>query len=63
MTAMPEAALAKELGLSYASCSVVANWAAGKTPNEITLREIHQNLVVGMERLRQLLKELECCDR
>ena len=62
MTAMPEAALAKELGLSYASCSVVANWAAGKTPGEITMSEIHQNLVVGMERLRQLLKVLDCCD-
>lgn len=61
MTAMPEAALAKELGLSYASCSVVANWAAGKTPGEITMTEIHRNLVVGMERLRQLLKVLDCC--
>ncbi|WP_298608956.1 S-methyl-5'-thioinosine phosphorylase [uncultured Thiothrix sp.] len=60
MTAMPEAALAKELGLSYASCSVVANWAAGKTPREITMSEIHQNLVVGMERLRKLLKVLDC---
>lgn len=60
MTAMPEAALAKELGLSYASCSVVANWAAGKNPNEITMTEIHQNLVVGMERLRKLLKVLDC---
>lgn len=60
MTALPEAALAKELGLSYASCSVVANWAAGKTSNEITMSEIHQNLVVGMERLRKLLKVLDC---
>ena len=60
MTAMPEAALAKELGLSYASCSVVANWAAGKKPTEITMTEIHQNLVVGMERLRKLLKVLDC---
>lgn len=60
MTAMPEAALAKEMGLSYASCSVVANWAAGKQPNEITMTEIHQNLIVGMERLRKLLKVLDC---
>lgn len=61
MTAMPEAALAKELGLSYASCAVVANWAAGKGPDEITMAEIHQNLVVGMARLRQLLSVLRCC--
>jgi 5'-methylthioinosine phosphorylase len=60
MTAMPEAALAKELGLSYASCSVVANWAAGKSPHEITMTDIHQNLVVGMENLRKLLKVLDC---
>ena len=31
MTAMPEAALAKELGMEYAAISVVANWAAGVT--------------------------------
>ena len=60
MTAMPEAALAKEMGLSYASCSVVSNWAAGKTPEPITMTEISQNLVVGMECLRRLLKVLDC---
>ncbi len=60
MTAMPEAALAKELGLGYASCAVVANWAAGKSANEITMDEIHQHLAVGMTNLRKLLKVLEC---
>jgi len=30
MTGMPEAALARELGLCYAACAVSANWAAGK---------------------------------
>lgn len=29
MTSMPEAALAKELGIRYVSLAVVANWAAG----------------------------------
>ncbi|MGB0867833.1 MAG: S-methyl-5'-thioinosine phosphorylase [Granulosicoccaceae bacterium] len=32
MTGMPEAALARELGLAYASCSVVVAWAAGRSP-------------------------------
>lgn len=32
MTAMPEAGLARELGLSYASCAVAVNWAAGRGP-------------------------------
>ena len=30
MTGMPEAALAREMGLCYASIGVVANWAAGR---------------------------------
>ncbi|MBV1777148.1 S-methyl-5'-thioinosine phosphorylase [Burkholderiaceae bacterium DAT-1] len=30
MTAMPEAGLAREAGLSYAAIAVVANWAAGR---------------------------------
>jgi purine nucleoside phosphorylase len=31
MTAMPEAALAKELEMKYATLSLVVNWAAGKS--------------------------------
>ncbi len=56
MTAMPEAALAKELGMSYASISVIANWAAGKSEGEITMAEIEQNLNVGMANTARLLK-------
>ena len=58
MTAMPEAALAKELGMSYASCCVVANWAAGKSDREITMDEIYQHLSIGMGNVRSLLKYL-----
>jgi 5'-methylthioinosine phosphorylase len=32
MTAMPEAGLARELGLAYVSCAVAVNWAAGRSP-------------------------------
>src|SRR5690606_40248020 len=32
MTGMPEAGLARELGLEYASLAIVANWAAGAGP-------------------------------
>ncbi|MDD5460102.1 MAG: S-methyl-5'-thioinosine phosphorylase [Methylococcales bacterium] len=56
MTAMPEAALAKELGMDYAAISVIANWAAGKTAGEITIAEIEQNLHVGMANTAELLK-------
>ncbi len=55
MTGMPEAALARELELRYAACAVVANWAAGKVPGEITMAEIERNLVGGMEQVKKLL--------
>ncbi|MBK8815366.1 MAG: S-methyl-5'-thioinosine phosphorylase [Methylococcaceae bacterium] len=56
MTGMPEAALARELGLNYATVGVVANWAAGKTEGEITMVEIEQNLHKGMANTAELLK-------
>lgn len=56
MTGMPEAALAKELGMDYAALSVIANWAAGKTDGEITMAEIEQHLRIGMANVAQLLK-------
>ncbi|MDD5273222.1 MAG: S-methyl-5'-thioinosine phosphorylase [Methylovulum sp.] len=56
MTGMPEAALARELGMNYASVSVVANWAAGKSEGEITMTEIEQNLHLGMANTAQLLQ-------
>lgn len=56
MTGMPEAALAKELELSYANISVVANWGAGLAEGEITMEEIEHNLEIGMSRAIALLK-------
>jgi 5'-methylthioadenosine phosphorylase/5'-methylthioinosine phosphorylase len=56
MTGMPEAALARELGMDYAAISVVANWAAGKTAGEITMAEIERHLHTGMAKIAQLLK-------
>jgi len=55
MTGMPEAALARELELCYVSCSVVANWAAGKTDDNITMEVIEENLKSGMQSVRTLL--------
>jgi len=55
MTGMPEAALAKELELCYASCSVVANRAAGRGDGEITIAEIEENLDSGMHQVEKLL--------
>lgn len=58
MTAMPEAALARELDICYASCAVVANEAAGRNPTELTMAEIEHNLVAGMQNVRALLAKL-----
>ena len=57
MTGMPEAALARELELCYATCAVVANWAAGKTDGIITMDAIEENLKTGMDRVRLLLEK------
>lgn len=56
MTGMPEAALARELGLCYACCALVVNWAAGKGEGPITMAEIEANLAKGMGSIRQLIQ-------
>lgn len=58
MTGMPEAALARELGLDYACCAVVANRAAGLGAGEITLEEIGMHLATGMQGVHQLIAAL-----
>ncbi len=58
MTGMPEAALARELGLCYAHCAVVANKAAGKGDGPITMDEIEANMKHGMKKVYSLLQEL-----
>ena len=56
MTGMPEAALARELEMEYAACTVVANWAAGRSDGPITMEEIDRNLKEGMARVALLLQ-------
>jgi len=58
MTGMPEAALARELELCYATCAVVANKAAGRNRGEITMSEIEQNLALGMEKVVRLTEAM-----
>ncbi len=58
MTGMPEAALARELELCYATCAVIANQAAGRGPAEITMEDIEKNLVAGIDRVRALLEKV-----
>lgn len=52
MTGMPEAALAREAGLGYATLSLSVNWAAGLGGGEIvSLEEIMHHLREGMGRV------------
>lgn len=57
MTGMPEAGLARELGLDYACCAVVVNWAAGLGSGDIHA-EIDACIEQGMAGLRLLLDKL-----
>ena len=58
MTGMPEASLAREIGLCYASCSVVVNWAAGKSDKPITMSEIESNLKSSIQQVRRLISAM-----
>jgi len=58
MTGMPEAGLARELELCYASISLVVNPAAGKAREAISLREIEKNLETGMASVRSVLEQV-----
>ena len=55
MTGMPEAGLARELGLDYASLAVSVNWAAGLGSGDIH-GEIHQSIEEGMVKVRGILE-------
>ena len=64
MTGMPEAGLARELGISYAALAVVANWAAGRGTSQagIVLAEIGKVLEQAMLKVRRVLNSLEVDD-
>jgi len=60
MTGMPEASLARELGLEYAAIAVVANYAAGKgdSAHAIPLDKIGAVLDESMGRVRRIIEKL-----
>lgn len=57
MTGMPEAGLARELGLGYLCCAVVVNWAPGVGTGDIHA-EIKTSIDQGMGKVRRLLARL-----
>ena len=59
MTAMPEAVLARELGLPYAICALAVNYAAGRAPGRGDIHaEMAESLAAGMQRTRIVLERL-----
>lgn len=60
MTGMPEASLARELGLQYAAIAVVANYAAGRgeSARAVPLDRIGAILEEAMGRVRRIIEKL-----
>lgn len=61
MTGMPEAGLAREMGLDYACLAIVANWAAGAGPDPdetITLQDVLDNVAAASAGIPGLLREM-----
>lgn len=60
MTGMPEAALARELGISYATICPVANYAAGRgdSLHGIKYEEVIANLNLTMVRVHNIIAQL-----
>jgi len=60
MTGMPEAVLAREIGLPYAAINVVANHAAGRgdSANGIHFESLEQVLQEAMGRVRTIIERL-----
>ncbi|HEX8987816.1 MAG TPA: S-methyl-5'-thioinosine phosphorylase [Rhodocyclaceae bacterium] len=60
MTGMPEASLARELGVPYAAICVVANWAAGRadSAHAIAFERIEAVLQQSLGKARHILEHL-----
>ena len=56
MTSMPEAALAREMEMDYASICVVANWAAGASDQPISMEGIESTLKVAVKDARAVIR-------
>jgi purine nucleoside phosphorylase len=55
MTGMPEASIARELGLCYATIAVSANDAAGRHSGPLEMEGILKNVARGMDAVRSIL--------
>jgi 5'-methylthioadenosine phosphorylase len=64
MTGMPEASLARELGVPYAAINVVANYAAGRADSleGISFEAIQGVLHESMGHVRAIIEEMVGCN-
>jgi 5'-methylthioadenosine phosphorylase len=60
MTGMPEAALAREIGLNYAALCPIANQAAGRgeSANGIRYTDLMAKLDLTMQKVRLLIEAI-----
>ncbi len=56
MTGLPEASLARELGISYATVAMVVNEAAGRGAGEISMDAIRSNLETATSAVSRILE-------
>ncbi|HIJ60858.1 MAG TPA: S-methyl-5'-thioadenosine phosphorylase [Nitrospirae bacterium] len=58
MTLMPEAVLARELGICFAGISIVSNKAAGISEGKLTVKEVKETVGLSYEKIINILKNL-----
>lgn len=58
MTAMPEAVLARELGMAYAICAMGVNYAAGRASGGSIHAQMEATLDLGLGRLGRVLAQI-----
>ena len=58
MTGMPEASLAKEIGIEYVSIAIVVNWSAGINSTALSMVEIMNTVRKNMGQIKTLMPKL-----
>ena len=56
MTGMPEAALARELGIDYAALCIVVNAAAGKSSEPLTVTAMQAAMALALSDIEKILQ-------
>jgi len=60
MTGMPEASLAREIGICFAGIAVITNYAAGISKKRLTVTEVKRKMAETTKKIKLLFKETFC---